>query len=103
VGNPWLVTAALAAGTMVLRAAGPLALGGREPPARATAVIALVAPAVLAALVVYQSLSTPHGGMTLDARIVGLAAAGAAIAVRLPVAVVVVLAAAATAAARLLV
>jgi hypothetical protein len=39
----WITIAALALGTVALKATGPVALGGRQPPARAAAVIALVA------------------------------------------------------------
>jgi Branched-chain amino acid transport protein (AzlD) len=100
--SAWVVIAGLAAGTMILRASGPVMLGGREPPARAMAVIALVAPAVLAGLVIYETFTASHSGITVDARVAGLAVAGVAIAVRAPLTIVVLLAAAATAAARAL-
>jgi len=40
-----------------IKAFGPIALGGRELPERFAAVIALLAPALLAALVVTQALA----------------------------------------------
>ena len=43
--------------TAAIKAAGPVALGGRELPRRFTAVVVLLAPALLAALVVTQSLA----------------------------------------------
>jgi branched-subunit amino acid transport protein len=43
--------------TAVIKAIGPVALGGRELPERFTAVIALMAPALLAALVVTATLA----------------------------------------------
>ncbi|HYM58348.1 MAG TPA: AzlD domain-containing protein [Solirubrobacteraceae bacterium] len=43
--------------TAAIKAAGPIALGGRELPARFTAVVVLLAPALLAALVVTQALA----------------------------------------------
>jgi branched-subunit amino acid transport protein len=43
--------------TAAIKAAGPIALGGRELPARFTAVVGLLAPALLAALVVTQALA----------------------------------------------
>jgi hypothetical protein len=98
----WAVIAVLCVATVTLKASGPLALGTREPSERTLRVISLVAPAVLTGLVVYESLGRPGGGVVFDARLVGLAVAGAAIALRAPMTVVIVLAAAATAAARAL-
>ena len=43
--------------TAAIKAFGPIALGGRELPERFTVVIALLAPALLAALVVTQALA----------------------------------------------
>ena len=43
--------------TAVIKAVGPVALGGRELPERFTGVIALMAPALLAALVVTATLA----------------------------------------------
>jgi branched-subunit amino acid transport protein len=48
---------AMAAITIALRAAGPLVVGGRELGPRFMAVVSLVAPALLAALVVTQALA----------------------------------------------
>jgi uncharacterized membrane protein len=98
----WVTIVALALGTMAIKAAGPVALGGREPPPRAAAVIALVAPALLAALVVYETVVSEDGGVALDARLVGVAAAALALVLRLPLLAVVGLAAVATAATRAL-
>jgi MFS-type transporter involved in bile tolerance (Atg22 family) len=64
-------------------------------------VIALVAPALLAALVVYETFIGSPNGVTLDARIAGVAVALAAALAKLPMIVVVILAAAATAGVRL--
>ena len=64
----------LAVATAVIRAAGPVLLGGRELPAAFRGVIALLAPALLAALVVVQTFGAPEGGaLELDARIAGVA------------------------------
>ncbi|WP_430785497.1 AzlD domain-containing protein [Actinoplanes sp. G11-F43] len=52
----WLVIVAVAAGSFLLKAAGPALLGDRELPSSARAVIALLAPALLAALVVTEVL-----------------------------------------------
>jgi hypothetical protein len=98
----WFVIAVLCAGTVGLKAIGPLALGTRTPPERAIAVIALVAPAILTSLVIYETLSDAHSGLTIDARVVGLGVATVAALARLPMLAIVVLAAAATALARAL-
>ncbi|MEV4340839.1 AzlD domain-containing protein [Streptomyces sp. NPDC049590] len=49
--TPWPAIAAVAALSFALKAAGPAVLGERELPPRARAVIALMAPALLAGLV----------------------------------------------------
>ncbi len=51
VGDIWLVIVLCALATAAIKAAGPVALGGRELPEWASGVIALMAPALLAALV----------------------------------------------------
>ncbi len=96
----WVTIAALAVGTIALKAIGPITLGGRTPGERTLAVIAMFAPALLAALIVYETLADGEGGIALDERLVGVAAAGLTLALRAPMAVVVVAAAASTAAAR---
>ena len=93
----WVTIALLTAGTVAIKAAGPIALGGRELPARLEGVVALLAPSLLAALVVVDTLGGEDQTLTVDARAAGLVAAGAALAARLPVVVVVLLAAAVTA------
>jgi hypothetical protein len=97
----WPVIAVLCLATVLLKASGPLTVGGRQPPERALAVIALVAPALLTALVVYETFVASPSGLTVDARIVGLAVALAGALAKLPMIVVVILAAAATAGVRL--
>ena len=52
-----VLIAGMALATFAIKAAGPIALGGRELPERFSGVIALLAPALLAALVVVQSLA----------------------------------------------
>ena len=100
--SAWIVVAVLCAGTATMRAAGPVAFGGRSLSGRGAAVVALVAPAILGALVVYETVSAGGGGIELDARVLGLAAAGLALALRLPLIAVVLVAALATALVRLL-
>lgn len=96
----WLITAALWLGTAAVKAAGPVAVGARPMSERAERVIVLVAPALLAALVVYESFRSGTHGLALDARLTGLVAAAVALAVRMPLTVVIVGAAAAAALAR---
>jgi hypothetical protein len=96
----WIVVAVLCVGTVGLKAIGPATLGARRPPVRALSVIALVAPAILTSLVVYETLSDSHSGLTIDARVVGLGVAGAAALARLPMIAIVVLAAGGAALAR---
>jgi branched-subunit amino acid transport protein len=95
----WVTVAGLAATTVAIKAAGPLALGGRELPSAAFAVIALLAPALLAALVLTDTF-THDQELTVDARAVGLAAAGVAVLLRAPLLVTVLVAAVGAALAR---
>ena len=98
----WIVVAVLCVGTAIMRVAGPVAFDGRSLSGRGAAVVGLVAPALLGALVVYETVSTGAQGIELDARLVGLAAAVLALVLRLPMIAVVLVAAVATAVARLL-
>jgi branched-subunit amino acid transport protein len=101
VTETWIVIGAVGAATIVLKAVGPVLLGGRPLPEHLTGVVALLAPALLAALVVTQ-VAGGDEEIVLDARLVGLGAAVVAILLRAPLLVVVVAAAAATAFVRLL-
>jgi branched-subunit amino acid transport protein len=101
VSDVWLAIVVVGAATVMLKATGPVLLGGRELPPRVNALVVLLAPAVLAALVVTQVVGGDRE-LIFDARLVGLVAAGVAIALRAPLVLVVVVAAAATAAARAL-
>jgi uncharacterized membrane protein len=100
VTDTWLIVAAVAAGTMTIKAAGPVLLGGRALPAPVQAVVALLAPALLAALVATSTLSTGQQ-LVVDARVIGVAAAVVALALRAPTLAVVLVAAAGAALARL--
>ena len=73
-----------------------------EATRRGASVVALVAPALLGALVVYETVSAGAQGIELDARLAGLAAAAVALALRLPLIAVVLVAALATALTRLI-
>jgi branched-subunit amino acid transport protein len=98
--DAWAIVLAIGAGTVAIKASGPVLLGGRDLPPQVARVVALLAPALLAALVVTAGLATGER-IDPDARLVGLAAAAAALVLRAPVLLVVVVAAAAAAVARL--
>jgi branched-subunit amino acid transport protein len=100
VSDAWLVVVVVGVATMALRAVGPVFLGGRELPAPVMAVVRLLAPAVLAALVVVQVLGGDEE-IAVDERLVGVAAAAVALVLRAPLILVVVIAAATTALTRL--
>jgi uncharacterized membrane protein len=98
----WVVIVAVALASAALKAVGPVLVGGRELPPRAIAVVALLAPALLAALVVSETFGEDRH-LVLDERVVGVAVAAVALALRGPVLLVVILAAATTALIRALV
>jgi uncharacterized membrane protein len=91
----WTVVAVVGAATIAIKATGPFLLAGRELPPRLGAVVGLLAPALLAALVV----SSTWGDGT---RALGVAAAALAVLLRAPLLVVIVLAAVVSAGARAL-
>jgi hypothetical protein len=101
VNAAWITIGGLAVTTAAIKAAGPLALGGRSLPAPLMALISLLAPSLLAALVVTQTFADGDSLM-LDARAAGVAAAAVAIVLRAPLVVTIVLAALVTAGARAL-
>jgi hypothetical protein len=96
----WGIVAAIGLGTMAIKAAGPVLLGGRPLPAHVKSVVALLAPALLAALVATATLGEGQS-LVIDARIIGVGAAVVALALRAPTLAVVVVAALAAALARL--
>lgn len=71
----WATILGLTAATLIVKAAAPVLFGGRELPRRVLAVVALFASALLAALVVTETLTTGQA-VRPDARLVGVAAAG---------------------------
>ena len=94
-----IIVTAVGLATVALKAAGPVAIGGRELPAAIVGVVELLAPALLAALVAVQVVGGDRE-LVLDARLVGLAAAAVALVARAPILVVILAAAVATAIAR---
>ena len=92
----WVTVVAVALASAAIKAAGPVLVGGRELPPRAVSVVALLAPALLAALVVSETFGEDRH-LVLDERALGVAVAAIALALRAPVLVAVALAAATTA------
>jgi branched-subunit amino acid transport protein len=92
----WITVVAVGVLTIACKALGPVAIGGRSLPPRILGMIELLAPALLAALVVTQVFAGDRE-VVLDARAAGLGAAAVALVVRAPILVVVIAGAAATA------
>jgi branched-subunit amino acid transport protein len=92
VSADWIVVLGAGAGTLVLKGLAPATLGGRALPGRLVGAMALLGPALLAALIVTNTFAD---GRTLhiDARAAGLAAALVAVLLRAPVLVVILVAA----------
>lgn len=96
-----LVLIVLAVGTYLLKAAGPLLLGGtRELPHWLDRLATLLPAPLLAALVVTSTFADGEE-LVLDARVVGVAVTAVALKLKAPFVVAVVLAAGATALTRL--
>ena len=89
----WTVVAVVGAATIAFKALGPVGFAGRELPRGLAAVLGLLAPAVLAALVVTSAAGDWR-------RVLGLAAGAVAVLLRAPLLVVVIVAAVVAAAAR---
>jgi branched-subunit amino acid transport protein len=77
----WATILVLAAVTAAIRVSGPVVLGGRDLPRRLMAAIGLLAPALLAALVLTETFAD---GSTLevDERALGVASAAVTLAAR---------------------
>ena len=99
----WAMIAGLAITTFIIRAIGPLALGGRDLPRVLARVVPMLAPAIIAALIAVDTFGGPGESLTVDARAAGFCAAALALVLRAPILVVVAFAAATTAVVRLLV
>ncbi|KAB2349413.1 AzlD domain-containing protein [Actinomadura rudentiformis] len=98
----WLTIGLLAVGTFVIKGAGPAALGRRELPGWALPVIALLPAVLLSALVAYDTFGGAEG-FHVDAKLAGVGAAIAAVALKAPMTVVLIAAAVVTALTRLIV
>jgi hypothetical protein len=97
----WLTIALVAAASATLKATGPLILGDRPLGPRALRVIAMLAPALLTALVLVDTVTTGQR-LVIDARLAGVTAAGIALLLRAPVLLALGVAVATTALVRLL-
>lgn len=96
----WVAIVAVTLASAAIKGAGPILVGGRELPPRVNAVIALLAPALLAALVVTETFGD-DGALVLDERALGVGVAAVALALRAPVLLAIALAALVTALVRL--
>lgn len=96
----WVAIVAVTLASAAIKAAGPILVGGRELPPRVNAGIVLLAPALLAALVVTETFGE-DGHLVIDERALGVGVAAVALALRAPVLLAVALAALVTALARL--
>jgi len=101
VSAAWTTVVAVAVGTMLLKAVGPVGVAGRELPPALDRVLELVAPAILAALVVVETFASGRH-LVADARLAGVGAGVICVLARAPFRVVVLCGALATAAVRAL-
>ena len=99
--DAWTAVLIVGAGTAVLKSVGPVGVAHRRVPKRVDQLLGLLAPAILAALVVTETFASGRS-LVLDARLAGVAAGIVAVALRAPLWAVVVAGAAATAVTRLL-
>lgn len=97
----WLVVLVVGVATIAFKATGPVLLGARRLPDPVSGVVSLLAPVLLAALVVTQTVGGDNE-LVFDARLAGVGAGAAAAAARAPLPVIVIVAALATALARVL-
>ncbi len=93
----WITVAGLCVATAIIKGFGPVVFGGRDLPGLLARAIPLLAPALLAALVVTETFGGTGRSLVFDARVGGLIVAGFAIWRRWPLAVVVLCAAGTTA------
>jgi branched-subunit amino acid transport protein len=98
----WITVAGLTVATAAIKAFGPVMFGGRELPGLLARAIPLLAPALLAALLITETFGGTGRSLSLDARAGGLAVAAVALWRGAPLYVVVIAAAAATAGLRAL-
>ena len=92
----WVAIVGVALASAAIKAMGPILVGGKELPPSVNAVIALLAPALLTALVVTETFGE-DGHLVLDEKAIGVGVAALALALRASVLLTVALAALTTA------
>ena len=95
----WITIVVVALVSAAIRAFGPILVGGRKLPPSMGAIIVLLVPALLTALVVTQTFGE-DGRLVVEEKAIGVAVAAVALALRAPVLLAVALAVVATALAR---
>lgn len=99
--DAWIVVLVVGVGTMLIKAVGPVGVAHRELPPRVERLLDLVAPAILAALVIAETFAKGRH-LVVDARLAGAGAAVLLVLARAPYWVVVIAGALATAGVRAL-
>jgi uncharacterized membrane protein len=99
VSDAWILVAVVGVATVAIKGAGPVLLGSRDLPPRIASPLSVLAPALLAALVVVNTVGGDRQ-IVLDARLAGVGAALVALRLRAPLLAVVAIAAVVTALAR---
>ena len=97
----WTTVVVVGVGTAALKSIGPVGVAGRRLPPLVDRLLELVAPAILAALVVTETFANGRH-LVADARLAGVGAGIACAALRAPLWLVVLCGAVATAAGRAL-
>jgi branched chain amino acid efflux pump len=97
----WIAVAVVGVATVAIKGAGPVVFADRPLPRPVVAVMPLLAPCLLAALVVGQTVADGRS-LVVDARLAGVAVAAVALALRAPLLVVLAAAAGIAALARVL-
>ena len=96
----WACVIVVGVGTFALKAVGPVGVSGRKLPAHVVELLDMVAPAILAALVVTETFASGRS-LVADARLAGAGAGVVAVLLRAPLWLVIVAGAVATALVRL--
>jgi branched-subunit amino acid transport protein len=97
----WATVAAVGVGTVLLKAVGPVGVAGRTLPPALEQLLELIAPAILAALVVVETFASGRQ-LVVDARLAGVGAGLVCVLARAPLWLVVLCGALATAGVRAL-
>lgn len=91
----WIVVGVVGVATVCLKGLGPVVLGSRRLEGAAARVVDLLAPVMLVALVVTQTIGG-NRSIVLDARLAGVVAAAVALRLKAPLVVAMAVAAAVT-------